>query len=85
MDVENGAVSVRRFSLICGEAELERRLRRDIDSGLRQGDVIERSLSRLPLYDKVDAVKIDVTDLSPEQTAALICGMAVEEHARVVI
>ena len=37
-------------SLLCTEAELRRRLERDIDAGLREPDVLERAAAYLPLY-----------------------------------
>ena len=41
-------------------------------AGIRTGDIISRSLERLPMYDRLDTEKIDVSDLSPEQTAERI-------------
>ena len=48
---------------------LRQRLQRDIDAGLRQPDIVERSLARLPLYRELSTRKVDVSDLSPEQAA----------------
>lgn len=59
-------------SLICRRGELVRRLRKDIDAGIRHEDVLARSLKRLPLYAAPDTIKIDVSDLSVEQTAEVI-------------
>ena len=66
---------VRRVSLVCSEAALRRRLSQDVRRGLRQADVIDRSVARLALYDDVDAVRLDVTHLSPEAAAARIAAM----------
>lgn len=53
---------------------LRQRLQRDIDAGLRQPDVVERSLARLPLYQALSTQKVDVSSLSPEQAAqAVLC------------
>jgi broad-specificity NMP kinase len=38
------------ISLICDEKNLRKRLEKDISTGIRTNDVIERSLARLPLY-----------------------------------
>ena len=46
---------------------LRQRLQRDIDAGLRQPDIVERSLARLPLYRELSTRKVDVSDLSTEQ------------------
>ena len=48
---------------------LRQRLQRDIDAGLRQPDIVERSLARLPLYRELSTRKMDVSDLSTEQAA----------------
>ena len=60
---------VKTISLVCGEEALKARLQKDIDCGKRRPDVLARSLSRLPLYSAMNTVKIDVTNLTPEQTA----------------
>ena len=58
--------------LVCSREALERRLQKDVDAGLRQADVIERSLERLPLYDTLPGRKIDVSTLTPQETARLL-------------
>ncbi len=67
LDLENCAVHA--SALICSENALRRRLQKDIDTGLRQPDVLERSLARLPLYDKLEVRKIDVSAKSAEEVA----------------
>lgn len=64
-----GGCRVASYSLICTGEALRSRLERDIDRGLRGADVLDRSLSRLPLYDKLDTVKVDTTDQTPSQIA----------------
>lgn len=32
-----------------------------MERGLRQPDVLERSLDRLPLYDELNSIKVDTT------------------------
>ena len=51
---------------------LRQRLQRDVDAGLRQPDIVERSLARLPLYRELSTWKVDVSDLSPEQAARAV-------------
>lgn len=63
---------VAAVSLVCGEEELRRRLRKDIDAGARSADILERSAARLPLYEKLDTVKIDTTDKTARETAKRI-------------
>ena len=50
---------------------LRQRLQRDIDAGLRQPDIVERSLARLPLYRELSTRKVDVSDLSQESRKKL--------------
>lgn len=59
-------------SLLCAEAELRRRLERDIAAGLREPDVLERAAAYLPLYSALRSFKLDTTRLSPEKTAEAI-------------
>lgn len=68
---------VHKVSLICSEAALTARLEGDIAAGLREEDIIERSAVRLPLYDRLDTVKIDVTNLNPTETADRIANLGV--------
>lgn len=68
-------VSVHAVSLVCSEAALRRRLSADVAAGRRMPDVIARSVPRLPLYEKLDTVKIDTTSLSVEETAQKIVDM----------
>ncbi len=59
-------------SLTCQPEELRRRLEQDIQSGLRSPDVVERSLSYLPLYQSLNTLHVDATALSPQAVAAKI-------------
>ena len=60
------------FSLVCGRKALLERLQKDVKAGIRMENVMERSLERIPLYESLDTVKIDVSELSPEQTVERI-------------
>ncbi len=62
-------------SLICSEAELLRRLHKDIAAGIRTDDVIERSLQRLPLYQSLNTIQIHTTGKSAAETAAAIAAL----------
>ncbi|MEF2783583.1 MAG: hypothetical protein U0N20_10870 [Clostridium sp.] len=57
LDTQN--IKVIKISLLTDENSLRNRLTQDIQSGIRTVDVVERSLSRLPLYQKLDTIKID--------------------------
>lgn len=64
------------ISLVCRPEELERRLRLDVERGLRTPDVIARSLSRLPLYGTLRTEKIDVSDMSVQEAAGAVARLA---------
>ena len=48
-------------SLICSEQELVERLRKDVTAGIRTPDVIERSVQRIPLYQKLNTIKVNTS------------------------
>lgn len=54
-------VEIKSISLICDEATLTKRITKDINNGIRQIDVLQRSLERLPLYHQLNTIKIDTT------------------------
>lgn len=58
-----------KITLICSEPALAARLQHDVATGIRDRDVIERSLSRLTLYHSQDTKKIDVSGITVEQAA----------------
>lgn len=76
LDTEN--CRVLSISLLATEKALAERLQKDVGAGLRAPDIISRSLQRLPLYEKLDTVKIDVSDLSPLQAAERIMQMNIK-------
>lgn len=61
---------VKCISLISDETNLRKRLNKDVESGIRVGDVVERSAARIPMYDKLNTVKIDTN----EKTVAMIAN-----------
>ena len=60
------------FSLVSTKQALVERLNRDIAAGKRSGDITERSVARIPLYDELDTVKIDVSTISQADAAQRI-------------
>ncbi|MGK0468335.1 AAA family ATPase [Clostridium sp.] len=58
-----------KISLVCSETALKNRLEIDVQNGIRKTDVIDRSVQRLELYNNMDTIKIDVSDVDPKQTA----------------
>ena len=65
------------ISLLCSPEALTARLNKDISAGLRQPDVLPRSLARIPLYQKLNTIKIDVSWLSAEEAAEEILRLPV--------
>ena len=60
------------FTLTLAEAALTKRLREDISLGIRKPDVLERSIARIGMYDEMDTIKIDVSDITPAKAAGKI-------------
>lgn len=65
-------VSVHKISLICTPGKLRERLEKDVEQGIRSPGIFERSLARIPLYEKLDTLKICVSELTPQETAEKI-------------
>ena len=70
-----GEYELHSISLVCSPERLKERLSKDVLSGLRQPDIIERSVVRLPLYEKLNTVKLDVSEITPEEAARRISMM----------
>ncbi len=68
------------ISLVCDERNLRKRLEKDISTGIRTKDVIERSLAKLPLYAELDTDKIDTSRKSAERVAERILWKAQDYH-----
>lgn len=64
--------NVKTISLVCDKAALAKRLQKDIGQGIRQPGDIARSSERMPLYEKLNTVKMDVSNLTPAETAEQI-------------
>lgn len=67
--LDTSGCAVKAISLICDKAALSARLQKDIDSGIRKADILERSLARIPMYDRLNTWKIDTTGKTPEDVA----------------
>lgn len=83
--LETANCKVHALSLVCGEQALRARLKKDVDAGIREEEVIQRSVERLPLYDKLDTDKIDVSEIGPEEAAELILSTTLRgklQHGR---
>ena len=63
------------ISLIADEENLQRRLTRDVQKGIRKEDVIDRSIARIPLYQKLDTVKVDTNNKTIAEIVAEIAQL----------
>lgn len=62
-------------SLTCSADTLKERLEKDISNGVRSEDVLERSVARIPLYDKLSTLKIDTNNRSLDEIADSIAAL----------
>ena len=60
---------VHLVSLVCSEPALRARLQADVDAGIRAGDIVRRSVERLPLYVQLNTQTVDVSYIAPAQAA----------------
>lgn len=58
-----------KITLMLSKKALQDRLLKDISNNVRTHNIIERSIQRLELYEKMDTVKIDVSLKSPREVA----------------
>ena len=68
LDTQN--CEVKCISLIADETHLRKRLNKDVERGIRAEDVIERSVTRIPMYQTLNTIKIDTN----EKTVAMIAN-----------
>ena len=66
---------VHAISLICSAESLQKRISNDITAGIRTQSDLERSLLRLPLYEHLATQKLDVSSLTPDETAEQILAL----------
>jgi broad-specificity NMP kinase len=66
LDMKN--LKVISISLLCNEKSLRERIQKDIDNKLRSKDVLKRSIERIHLYEKLDTVKIEVSEKTVTET-----------------
>lgn len=57
--IDTKCCNIKCISLIADENHLYSRLLKDISQGLRSMDSIEKSMERIPMYDKLNTIKID--------------------------
>jgi len=73
LDINNCIVKV--ISLVCDVDSLIKRLKEDINKGVRMEDIIARSVLRIPLYHKLDTIKINSSDKCVEAVVKEILAL----------
>lgn len=66
---------VKCISLTADKNAIKKRLEKDIAAGIRKADIIERSLERLPLYDRLDTIKINTDNKTAEEISLEISAL----------
>ena len=66
---------VKVVSLMANEETLTKRIMKDVDSGSRGTDVLERSIARLPFYQSVSSVKVQTNNKTVYEIAKEIDGI----------
>jgi broad-specificity NMP kinase len=67
--IDRSLCDVEVISLVCDGASLKERLLRDVERGVRTADVVERSVARIPLYERLHTKKLDVSRITAQQAA----------------
>ena len=67
LNVENCNVKI--ISLLADEKNLKSRIENDVMTGVRSIDVLDRSIARIPLYEKLNTIKINTNNKSIAQIA----------------
>lgn len=73
--IETANCEVKVISLICREESLRERLQKDVDQGIREPEIIQRSLQRLDGYKTLNSIKLDVSDISASMAAKQIASL----------
>lgn len=67
LDLED--IDIKIISLTGNPETIKERLEKDIATGIRKDDVVKRSIARLPLYQKLNTIKINTDGKSIEDIA----------------
>lgn len=58
-----------KITLICNETSFIKRVSKDIKNNLREKEALDAGLNRIPLYENMNTIKIDTSDISISETA----------------
>lgn len=73
--IETANCEVKVISLICREESLRERLQKDVDQGIREPEIIQRSIQRLDGYKMLNSIKLDVSDISASMASKQIASL----------
>lgn len=73
--LDTSQCQVINISLLTNKESLRSRLLIDVEKGIRDQDVIERSIARIPLYDALDTIKIDTHNKSIDEITEEIMAL----------
>ena len=68
-NLDTNGCRVVNVSLTVDEDNLRSRLSSDVENGTRSADVIERSISRIDMYQALDTVKVDTNNKTVSEIA----------------
>lgn len=68
----NSEYKLHKFSLVCDENALTKRINKDVKNKVRKADVLMRSLPRLNNYYNMNTIKIDVSNITAFDAAKII-------------
>ena len=74
-NLDTSMCKVWAISLIADEKTVTERLEKDIKLGIRQKDVLARSLAKIPLYEKLDTLKVPACGATAEEIAQKIISL----------
>ena len=74
-NLDTSMCKVWAISLIADEKTVTERLEKDIKLGIRQKDVLARSLAKIPLYEKLDTLKVSACGATAEEIAQKILSL----------
>ncbi|VEH40347.1 Uncharacterised protein [Fusobacterium varium] len=65
--MESSNYKLYKFSLICSKEELKKRIMKDVENGIRDENVLERSYIKMDNYKMMDTIKINTDKISVEE------------------
>ena len=71
-------VEVSVVTLMCSEKELRRRVKREVDRGVRDPGSPDRAAAYLPYYSDINSAKVDTTGMKPAEAAQRIAQLLEE-------